>query len=39
PAVRVGRNCVIYGGVEEEDFSSSEIQSGETIRGKQRPSA
>lgn len=39
PAVRIGRNCVIYGGVEEDDFSSSEIQSGETIRGKQRPSA
>ncbi|MFC2065772.1 glucose-1-phosphate adenylyltransferase subunit GlgD [Chloroflexota bacterium] len=34
--VKIGRNCVIYGGVGEDDFPHSEIQSGETIRPRRR---
>ena len=34
--VKIGRNCVIYPGVVEDDFSGSEIPSGETIRPKRR---
>lgn len=29
---RIGRNCIVFNNVAEGDFSSSEIQSGETIR-------
>jgi glucose-1-phosphate adenylyltransferase len=36
PGMRIGRNCVIRSGVGEDDFPTSEIQSGETIRPKQR---
>lgn len=36
PGVQIGRNCVICGGVEEDDFPTSEIQSGETIEAKRR---
>jgi glucose-1-phosphate adenylyltransferase len=34
--VRVGRNCIVYGGVTEGDFPGLEIQSGETIEPKGR---
>ena len=34
--VRLGRNCIIYGGVVEDDFPGLEIQSGETIEPKRR---
>ncbi|MFC1928982.1 glucose-1-phosphate adenylyltransferase subunit GlgD [Chloroflexota bacterium] len=37
--VRVGRNCAICGGTTENDFLTSEIQSGETIRPKRRRNA
>ncbi len=33
--VRIGRNCVIFCGVVEDDFPAHEIQSGETIEPKQ----
>jgi len=36
PGVRIGRNCVICCGVTEDDFLTSEIQSGETIRPRRR---
>jgi glucose-1-phosphate adenylyltransferase len=36
PAVKIGRNCVICCGVGEDDFLTSEIQSGETIEPKRR---
>ncbi len=39
PAVRIGRNCVICCGVGEDDFLTSEIKSGETVRPKRRGSA
>ncbi|MBA7652405.1 Glucose-1-phosphate adenylyltransferase [subsurface metagenome] len=32
PGVKIGHNCVIYPGVEEKDFLTSEIQSGETVK-------
>jgi len=38
PGVRIGHNCIIGCGVVEEDFSASEIKSGETIRPKRRSS-
>lgn len=38
PGVRIGRNCVIYYGVTEEDFLSPEIQSGETLRAGRKKS-
>jgi len=34
PGVKIGRNCVICCGVGEDDFLTSEIQSGETIEPK-----
>ena len=34
PEVKIGRNCIIYGGVCEGDFIGPEIRSGETIRPK-----
>ena len=34
--IKIGRNCVIYGSVGEDDFPAPEIQSGETIRPKAR---
>jgi glucose-1-phosphate adenylyltransferase len=36
PGVKIGRNCIISCGVREDDFSTSEIQSGETIEPKRR---
>jgi glucose-1-phosphate adenylyltransferase len=36
PGVKIGRNCMIGGGVGEDDFLTSEIQSGETIEPKRR---
>ena len=33
--VRIGRNCVICCGVMEDDFLTSEVQSGETIKTRQ----
>ena len=36
PGVKMGRNCITYYGVTEEDFPGPEIQSGETIRPKRR---
>ncbi len=36
PGIRIGCNCVICCGVEEEDFLSTKIQSGETVRLRQR---
>jgi glucose-1-phosphate adenylyltransferase len=35
--VKIGRNCAIACNVTEKDFRSSIVQSGETIRKKQRP--
>ena len=35
--IRIGRNCVIYGGAREDDFPGPEIQSGETIKPRRRP--
>ena len=37
--VKIGRNCIIYPGVVEDDFSGSEVQRGETIRPKGRGTA
>jgi glucose-1-phosphate adenylyltransferase len=37
--VKIGRNCIVYHGVLEDDFLSSDIQSGETIRPRRRGSA
>jgi len=37
--VKMGRNCITYPGVVEDDFSGSEIQSGETIRPRRRGTA
>ena len=34
--IKIGRNCVIYGGAREDDFPGPEIQSGETIKPKRR---
>ncbi len=39
PGTRIGRNCVIYGGVDKDDFPGHEIQSGETIKPKRRRKA
>jgi len=36
PGVKIGHNCVIYCGVGEDDFLTSEIQSGETVEPKRR---
>jgi len=35
---KIGRNCIIYSNVVESDFPNPEIQSGQTIRPKKRPS-
>ena len=37
--VKIGRNCIIYPGVVEDDFSGSEVQSGETIMPRRRGTA
>jgi glucose-1-phosphate adenylyltransferase len=37
--VKMGRNCLVYNGVSEDDFPGSEIQSGETIKSRRRSSA
>jgi glucose-1-phosphate adenylyltransferase len=34
---RVGRNCIIYDNVVENDFPASEVQSGDTVKPKRRP--
>ena len=39
PGTRICRNCVIYGGVDKDDFPGYEIQSGETIKPKRRRKA
>jgi len=36
PGLTIGRNCAICSGVGEDDFLSSEIKSGETIRVRQK---
>jgi len=36
PGVKVGRNCIIYYGVLEGDFPSSQLLSGETIKARRR---
>lgn len=36
PGLKIGRNCTIFGNVTESDFRSPEIQSGKTVRPKQR---
>jgi len=36
PGTTIGRNCVICCSVTEDDFTSSEVQSGETIKAKRR---
>ena len=36
PGLQIGRNCVIWGGVGEDDFHSSEVKSGESIKPKRR---
>lgn len=36
PGLQVGRNCVIWSGVGEDDFPSSEVKSGESIKLKRR---
>ena len=38
PGVKVGRNCAIFSNVVENDFPSSTIQSGETVKPKRRRS-
>ena len=37
--VKIGRNCIIYPGVVEDDFSGSEVQSGETIKPRRKDTA
>jgi len=37
--VKMGRNCIVYHGVVENDFPGSDIQSGETIRPRRRGAA
>ena len=39
PGIEMGRNCAIYPGVMEADFTSNKIQSGETIKPGRRKSA
>ena len=34
PGVKIGRNCLVYNNVLEEDFTGFDIQSGETVRSK-----
>ena len=36
-ALKIGRNCIIYDNVAEEDFLEPEVKSGETIKPKRRP--
>ena len=36
PGTKIGRNCVVYGGSEREDFPGLQIESGETIKPKKR---
>jgi len=36
--IKIGRNCAIYGGTKQNDFPSTEIQSGETIKPKRHHS-
>lgn len=34
PGTKIGRNCVIYGGLKPDEFPGAEIPSGETLKGK-----
>ncbi len=34
--VKIGRNCIIYNGIVEDDFPGSDIPSGETVRPRRR---
>jgi glucose-1-phosphate adenylyltransferase len=34
---RIGRNCIIYDNVAEDDFPENVVQSGDTIKPKRRP--
>lgn len=34
--IKLGRNCIVYFGVTEDDFLSTEIQSGETVKPRRR---
>ncbi len=34
---KIGRNCIIYDNVSENDFPTSEVPSGETIKPKRKP--
>ena len=36
PGTKIGRNCIIYGGSERNDFPGPQIESGETIKPKRR---
>ena len=36
--VKIGRNCIIYPGLAEDDFPGGDIQSGETIKTRRRSS-
>jgi len=38
PGTRIGRNCIVYSGVTEEDFTTDEIPSGQTVNPKKRRS-
>lgn len=38
PGLQIGRNCVIWSGVGEDDFPNSEVKSGESIRPRRRGS-
>ena len=37
PGQKIGRNCIIYDNVAEDDFPEPEMSSGETIRPKRKP--
>ena len=37
PCYRIGRNCIIYDNVAEDDFSGSEVPSGETVKPRRKP--
>lgn len=34
--VKIGRNCIIYNNITEDDFPGSDIQSGETVRARRK---
>ncbi len=34
PGIKAGRNCLVYNNVLEDDFTDTDIQSGETVRAK-----